>query len=171
MVGSRACFVSLCAAIIVCAATAGPASAEVKAIGRYKDWRVYTEAVGRDLVCFAETPASDLAPKASSHGEVGFRVAFWRSGSASEQPSLKVGYLLRPDLPPVATIGRERFEMFAARDEAFTPDADDRRLVVAVKKGSELRVEAASSSERTAYHFSLKGSADAIEKARALCRS
>jgi hypothetical protein len=40
-----------------------------------------------------------------------------------------------------------------------------------LKKGQELRVEAASVKDaRTAYHFSLKGSRDAIDKARALCR-
>ncbi|MBI1340713.1 hypothetical protein GC169_10970 [bacterium] len=151
-------------------ALAGSASAEVKAIGRYNDWRVFTETVDRDLVCYAATEANDLAPKATRHGEVNFVVATWRSGSASDQPSLKVGYTLRPDLPPVATIGRERFQMFAVKNEAFVEDSSDKALVAALKKGSELRVEAAAPTERTAYSFSLKGSSDAIDKARALCR-
>jgi hypothetical protein len=149
---------------------AAPADAEVRAIGRYKDWRVYTEAVGRDTVCFAAVEAYDKAPKNVDHGEVTFYVATWKSGSARNQPSLKVGYALRTDIAPVAVIGRERFPMFASGSEAFF-ERDEAALLAAVKKGSELRIEAASTKDaRTAYHFSLKGSTEAIDKARSLCR-
>jgi hypothetical protein len=146
------------------------ASADVKAIGRFEDWRVYTEQVGKDLVCFAATTANDMAPKSFDHGEVNFFVASWRSGAASNQPSLTVGYELRSDLAPQAVIGGERFKMYAAGKEAFVPDSSERGLLAALKKGSELRVEAAGAKARTAYYFSLKGSTDAIDKARALCR-
>lgn len=148
-----------------------PAVAEVKAIGRYKDWTVYTETVGRDLVCYASVAANDKAPKGADHGEVNFYVATWKSGSAANQPSLKVGYDLRTEIAPEAVIGRDRFAMYAAGREAFVPDSRERALVDALKKGSELRIEAASKKEaRMAYHFSLSGSTDAIDKARALCR-
>jgi hypothetical protein len=152
-------------------AVAPAASAQAKAIGRYKDWRVFTESVGKDTVCFAAVEASDKAPKSASHGDVNFYVASWKSGSASDQPSLKVGYQLRTDLAPTAIIGRERFPMYAAGPEAFVPDDRERALINALQKGQELRIEAASVKEaRTAYHFSLKGSREAIEKARSLCR-
>lgn len=152
-------------------ALAPAASAESKAIGRYSDWRVYTEGEGRNLVCFATVEASDLAPKAAEHGEVVFYVTTWKSGAAVGQPSLRVGYTLRSDIAPAAIIGRERFAMYAAGPEAFVKDNRDNALVEAMKKGSELRVEAASVKDaRTAYHFSLKGSREAIDKARSLCK-
>jgi hypothetical protein len=149
-----------------------PASAaQAKAIGRYKDWRVFTQSVGKDTVCFAAVEPSDKAPKSVSHGDVNFYVATWKSGSASNQPSLKVGYQLRTDIAPEAVIGRERFPMYAAGPEAFVPDEREKALIAALQKGSELRIEAASVKDaRTAYHFSLKGSREAIEKARSLCR-
>ncbi|MDZ4761570.1 MAG: invasion associated locus B family protein [Alphaproteobacteria bacterium] len=159
------------ATLVGLAALSAPAAAEVKAIGRYQEWRVYTEAVGKDLVCFAATPAIDMAPKNVAHGEVNFFVASWKSGAAASQPSLAVGYDLRADLAPEAVIGRERFAMYAAGREAFVTDSREKPLIAALKKGSELRIEAASLKDaRTAYHFSLKGSTDAIDKARALCR-
>jgi invasion protein IalB len=146
-------------------------SAQAKAVGRYKDWRVFTEAVGRDTVCFAAVEASDKAPKSVNHGEVNFYVATWKSGSASNQPSLKVGYQLRADLAPQAIVGRERFPMYVSGPEAFVSDDKEKSLLAALKKGSELRIEAASVKDaRTAYHFSLKGSTEAIDKARSLCR-
>lgn len=152
-------------------AAAPSASAQAKAIGRYKDWRVFTENVGKDLVCFAAVEPSDKAPKGVEHGEVNFYVATWKSGSASNQPSLKVGYTLRKDLAPEAIIGRERFKMYVSGPEAFVADDKERALIDALQKGSELRIEAASvKDKRTAYHFSLKGSREAIDKARSLCR-
>jgi hypothetical protein len=152
-------------------AAAPSASGQAKAIGRYKDWRVFTENVGKDLVCFAAVEPSDKAPKNVDHGEVNFYVATWKSGSASNQPSLKVGYSLRKDLAPEAIIGRERFKMYVSGPEAFVTDDKERALIDALQKGSELRVEAASvKDKRTAYHFSLKGSREAIDKARSLCR-
>lgn len=152
-------------------AAAPAAIAQSKAIGRYNDWRVYTEGEGRGMVCFAAVEASDKAPKAAEHGEVTFYVSAFKSGAATGQPSLRVGYTLRTDLAPAAIIGRERFPMYAAGQEAFVPDGREKPLIEAMKKGSELRVEAASVKDaRTAYHFSLKGSREAIEKARALCK-
>ena len=152
-------------------AAAPAAIAQSKAIGRYNDWRVYTEGEGRNMVCFAAVDASDKAPKAAEHGEVTFYVSAFTSGAATGQPSLRVGYTLRTDLAPAAIIGRERFPMYAAGQEAFVPDAREKPLIEAMKKGSELRIEAASVKDaRTAYHFSLKGSREAIDKARALCK-
>jgi hypothetical protein len=159
----------LAAAVIVPAA--GAAYADVKAVGRYKDWTVYTETVGRDTICYAAVTPNDKAPKNGDHGEVTFYVASWKSGSAANQPSLKVGYDLRSDIAPVAVVGSDRFGMYVSGKEAFVPDDRERSLIDAVKKGTELRIEAASKKEaRTAYHFSLKGSSDAIDKARSLCR-
>lgn len=152
-------------------AVAPAALAQSKAIGRYNDWRVFTEGEGRNMVCFAAVEPNDMAPKSATHGEVTFYVAAFKSGAATSQPSLRVGYTLRTDLAPQAVIGRDKFPMFASGQEAFFPDDREKPLVEALKKGQELRVEAASVKDaRTAYHFSLKGSRDAIDKARDLCR-
>lgn len=146
------------------------ASAEVRAVGRFKDWRVFTEGAGRDLVCFAAVDADDAAPRNIDHGDVNFYVATWKGGNR-DQPSIKVGYKLRPDISPQAIVGRDRFRMFASGSEAFIADQRDTAFLASVKKGSELRIEAASADNaRTAYHFSLKGSTDAMAKARSLCR-
>lgn len=169
LAGRRVALVALATGVIL-APGVGAAFGEVEAIGRYRDWRVYTEVVNGDTVCFAATPAEDSAPKDVNHGEVNFYVASWKSGAARNQPSLKVGYQLRSDIQARAIIGRERYTMYVAANEAFARDEDERGLVEALKKGSELRVEAAEQGTRTAYHFSLSGSSDAIEKAQSLCR-
>ncbi|MFC7292214.1 invasion associated locus B family protein [Hirschia litorea] len=149
----------------------GIANAQVKAIGSFKDWQVFTQKVDGDLVCFAATEAMDKAPKDVTHGDVHFYVANWKSGAGKEQPSLKVGYELRGDIPPEVVIGRERWRMYTSANEAFLEDKNENSVVRALKRGSNLRVEAVSARDtRTAYHFSLSGSSAAIDRAAAACK-
>ena len=147
------------------------ASATPTAIGRYKDWSVFTETTGGETVCFAATSATDKAPGNVNHGEVWFYVTSWKSGRSRNQPSLRVGYDLREDFAPKAKIGRSNWSMFSVGREAFADDDDDAGIVRALKRGRELRVEAVSSrNTQVAYHFSLSGSSAAIDKAASICR-
>jgi len=150
---------------------AGEAIAAPTAVARFKDWVVFTDQVEGDRICYAATEATDKAPSSAEHGDVWFYVTSWKSGRARAQPSLKVGYDLRPDLAPSARVGRSRFTMFSAGNEAFARDEDDPRIVRNLKRGSELRVEAVSKRDtQVAYHFSLAGSSNAIDRAASACR-
>ena len=147
------------------------ATAAPMVVRQYSDWVVFTEDIGGERLCYAATQATDKAPKSSDHGDVWFYVSNWRSGKARNQPSLKVGYELRGDLPGKARIGRADWTLFGIGREAFAQDTDDAGLVRQLKRGSELRVEATSSrNTRVTYHFSLSGSSSAIDRAAAICR-
>ncbi len=147
------------------------AGANPTAIARFKDWTVFTSQVDGDLVCYAATEATDRAPASADHGDVWFYVTNWKSGRARAQPSLKVGFELRPDLPPSARIGNADWPLFSAGNEAFAADEDDPQIIRALKRGSELRIEAVSARDtQVAYHFSLSGSSQAIDRAAADCR-
>ncbi|MEM9053987.1 MAG: invasion associated locus B family protein [Pseudomonadota bacterium] len=140
-------------------------------VRQYSDWVVFTEDVGGERLCFAATRATDKAPKSADHGNVWFYVTNWRSGKARNQPSLKVGYELRGDLPGKARVGRANWTLFGVGREAFAQDTDDAPLVRQLKRGSELRIEATSArNTRVTYHFSLAGSSSAIDRADAICR-
>lgn len=158
--------------LLAAVALAAPlAMADPVAVGRYKDWAVFTDTAGGETLCYAATPATDKAPKAADHGEVWFYVTSWKSGRAHNQPSLKVGFDLREDMAPKLRVGRSSWTLFGVGREAFADDLDDPRIVNAVKKGSELRIEAVSArNTQVAYHFSLSGSAAAIDKAAEACR-
>lgn len=141
------------------------------AVGKYKDWTVFTETVDGEALCYAATQATDKAPRSADHGDVWFYVSSWRSGKARNQPSLKVGFELRGDLPGKARIGRGHWSLFGVGREAFTQDSDDPKLVRQLKRGRELRVEATSQrNTRVTYHFSLSGSSAAIDRASSACR-
>lgn len=166
-ISARICLATLVAWV----AFVAPANAQVRPVGSYKDWKVFTERVNGDTVCYASVEARDKAPKSVSHGPVHFFVAAWKSGKSRGQPSLRVGYELRDDLPPEAVVSNQRWRMYTAGDEAFLEDKNEDALIRALKRGSELRIEAVSARDtRTAYHFSLSGSSAAIDKALATCR-
>ncbi|HIG21893.1 MAG TPA: hypothetical protein EYG02_08110 [Henriciella marina] len=161
-----AAIAALCSAIAIPAAQAAPT-----AIGRYDNWTVFTEEVGGEKLCYAATEATDKAPQSANHGDVWFFVSNWASGKARSQPSLKVGYDLRADLPARASVGRSGWTLYGVGGEAFAQDRDDSQIVDALRRGSELHVEAVSSrNTQVSYHFSLSGSAAAIDKASSLCR-
>lgn len=147
-----------------------PAVASPELIYTRKDWSVWQEEVDGDTVCFAATAATDKAPKSVDHGEVWFYVTNRESGTVRAQPSLEVGYKLREDLPSKARIGRSSWTMVGIEREAFAHDQDDPKLVRALKRGRELRVEAVSErNTQVTYHFSLSGSSDAIDRAARQC--
>ena len=158
-------------AVLAAMALAGDALANPTAIARFKDWAVFSTDVEGDKICFAATQATDKAPRSATHGDVWFYVTSWSSGRARSQPSIKVGYDISSNVPPSARIGRSTWTLFASGNEAFAADEDDPNLVRALKRGSELRVEAVSEREtQVAYHFSLAGSSAAIDRAAASCR-
>lgn len=147
------------------------AHASPSVVNQYKDWVVFTEDSGGEKLCYAATKATDMAPKSADHCDVWFYVSNWQSGKARNQPSLKVGYDLRGDLPGKAKIGRSNWSLFGVGREAFAQDGDDPALVRQLKRGRELRVEATSNrNTRVTYHFSLSGSSSAIDRAASVCR-
>ncbi|MEO1476408.1 MAG: invasion associated locus B family protein [Pseudomonadota bacterium] len=156
---------------LCCLTFSGSAIANPEAVAKFKDWTVFTASVDGQRVCYAATEATDEAPASADHGDVWFYVTSWASGQVRSQPSLKVGYELRADLAPSARIGRAGWTLFSAGNEAFAADDDDPQLVRALKRGSELRVEAVSARDtQVAYHFSLAGSSAAIDRAADSCR-
>lgn len=166
MIVRKSMALSLAAACFVLPAFAAP-----ELIYTRKDWSVWQDKVNGQTICYAATEATDKAPKSAKHGDVWFYVTNWESGAARGQPSLKVGYKLREDVPSKARIGRSTWTMFGVEREAFAHDDDDPKLVRALKRGSELRVESVSErNTQVTYHFSLSGSSDAIARADKQCR-
>lgn len=167
--GHAAAFAGLLAVLL--GGLAPLAHAAPQAVAQFKDWKVFVQSHQGETLCFAATEATDKAPRAADHGDVWFYVTQSKSGRARNQPSLRVGYELREDLPSTARVGRSAWTLYNVGNEAFADDEDDPRLVRAIERGRELRVESVSSRDTAvAYHFSLSGSADAIDKAREACR-
>ncbi len=139
--------------------------------GEYSDWRVFTRNTEAGFSCYALSRPTDSTPRALEHGNVYFLVASWQSGAVEAQPSLLVGYDLRPTSPPQVRVGSDRFDMFADGQEGFLDDLDEEDdLVSSMKRGSVMRVTATTlDGAATAYEFSLSGVTAALQRAETLC--
>lgn len=139
--------------------------------GEYSDWRVFTRNTEAGYSCYALSRPTDSSPRAHEHGNVYFLVASWQSGAVEDQPSLLVGYDLRPTSPPQVRVGSDRFDMFADGQEGFLDDLDEEdELVRAMRRGSAMRVSATTlDGASTSYEFSLSGVTAALQRVSALC--
>ncbi len=156
------------AAFTLLASTVLPAQA-FEYVGAFRDWTVYQDIVNGESVCFAATRAEDLAPRNVEHGDVVFFVTYFRN-SQLPQASLRANFNFREDLPATAEVGGRSWMMYTARNEIFANNSDERAIEDAIKRGSELRLEAVSERDtEVAYHFSLACSSGAIDRARSLC--
>ncbi|PWE18167.1 hypothetical protein DDZ18_00710 [Marinicauda salina] len=163
---------TILALIAVSAAGAATAAAqEPEFQGAHRDWRVFTRAAGDDLICYALSRPQDSRPGNVDHGDVYFIVATWASGAAEEQPSFLAGYTLRPDSPPRVRVGSDSFRMYVSEQEGFIESGrDEERLVSAMRRGADMRVEATSArGTATAYEFSLMGITAALQDVEDLC--
>lgn len=146
-----------------------PSASAYDYVAAYKDWSVFKATSSGEPVCYAVTKAEDKAPKSTDHGEVFFFVSYFRS-SSQPQASLRVAYNLREDLKAKAIVGGTSWSLYNVQNEAFASNDDEVSIERAIRKGSELRIEAVSErNTEVAYHFSLSGSSGAIDKAKALC--
>ncbi|WBQ12217.1 hypothetical protein L2D00_10220 [Hyphomonadaceae bacterium BL14] len=163
---------SLTAFAAVSAPAQASAGAEPVFRAAHNAWRVFTRGEGADRYCYAVSRPSESLPANVTHGDVFFFVASWASGAAREQPSFMAGYPLRPDSPPRARVGSDRFTLYVSRNEGFVElERDSTRLVNAMRQGSSMRVEATSDrGTATVYEFSLSGVTAALRQVNELCR-
>lgn len=152
--------------------TAAPAyAAEPKLEGTFGDWSAYSRAEGGDKICYVISEPKKKTPSSVKHGDIFFMVSNWKSGQASEQPSLMTGYPLKISSPPTAMVGSARTRMYVSQNEAFIKDAgDERQLVKRMRAGANMRVSAMSTrGTSVSYDFSLKGVTAALNKAKSSC--
>lgn len=167
---ARLTFPAAILAILVSAAVPAYA-AEPKLEGTFDAWTAYSRTEGGDKICYVLAAPHKKAPGSVKHGDIYFMVSNWKSGQATEQPSLLTGYPLKDSSPPVAIVGAARTRMFVSANEAFIENrSDEKKLVKNMRAGANMRVQAMSArGTSVGYEFSLKGVTAALRKAKTAC--
>lgn len=162
---------SVAALALVSVSTTAHAS-EPKLEGTYSDWATYSRVEAGDKICYALAKAKTKSPSSVRHGDIYFLVSNWKSGQATEQPSLMTGFPMKVTSPPTASVKSARTRMYVAQNEAFVDArADEKSLVRNMKAGATLRVSAVSQrGTSVSYDFSLKGVTAALKKAASVCQ-
>lgn len=160
------------AATAIAAFAVLPAAAEPTPLATFKDWSVFVHETGTDRICFAAAEASDKSPKSVNHGDIFFLIASWKSGAATNQPSFRVGYNFQEAPAPAIRIGSQKWDMFAADNEAFIESgAAEQSLITAMRSGADMKISATSSrGTATSYVVSLNGISAALDRVAQACK-
>lgn len=154
---------SLLMAIAVQAAVAGR-----QALGVYDRWAAFRDA--SPLRCFAiATPANrrrtaPAGPFAS--------IAIWPTAGARGQLHVRLSRPRNPGARVTLSIGERRFELIAGDADAWAPDAEtDRAIVAAMRGGRGMSIETAGTGGAPIVDlYTLNGAATAIDAAAVGCR-
>lgn len=104
-------------------------------------------------------------------GDILFFVSFRPGSGVNGEVSFTGGYPFAPDSTVTLDIGGTKFELFVDGEWAWpASDADDARIVAALKRGAEASLSARSArGTRTQDTFSLFGFTAALDEARKRC--
>jgi invasion protein IalB len=143
-------------------------------LGQYGDWGAYTGMSGGKKVCFAlGKPASSQTNPANRPRDPAYMFVSTRpADSVRNEVSVIIGYPFKPDSEASAEVDTARFAMSTKNDNAWIKnDADESRLIEAMRKGANLIVKGTSGrGTETTDRYSLKGIAQAIDRVNQECR-
>jgi invasion protein IalB len=143
-------------------------------LGQFGDWGAYKATPGGKKVCFAlAKPTSAVTDPAGRKRDPSY--AFISNRPAEKvrnEVSMIVGYPQKPGIDATATIGSASYVMYTQNDGAWVKNAaEEAQMVEAMRKGAELVLKSVSThGTKTTDTYSLKGIAEAIDKAAEECK-
>lgn len=164
-----AAFVSV--ALLHAANADAVAAQDMTATGTFGDWQLLTDGANPHAFCFVTSSPKSSTPKGASRGTPRAYISAWPKDGIKGEVSFMVGFSIKPASAGSATIGDNTFVLFGSKDKAFVKDAtQELKLVEAMKKGSEIRIEATSERGTVVSDtYSLAGISEALQKLQAEC--
>lgn len=165
MRGSAPAWLALC----VACGLAGPAAAR-ETLGVFDGWAAFRDN-GAAPRCYAI--AAPLRAGGASSWRPFASVGTWPARGARGQVHIRLSRARDPRSAVTLSVGERRFELLAARGDAWAPDPRaDAAIVGAMRGARSMSVETVSAGGRPfADVYALAGAATAIDAAALACRS
>lgn len=160
------------ASVIAAFALATAASAQtVELVEKQGSWSLYADAASPKSVCFIAAQPLAVEPLGANRGPIFFYISAWPKEGVKAEPSVKVGYPVKPDADMTVTVGTDTFKLFVKGERGFVQDPNEElKLIEALKKGSNAFVKATSArGTATTDTYSLGGISAALDKLAATC--
>lgn len=170
---------SLLGALILAGLPGDPAFAQsptagAQLLGQFGDWGAYTASPGGKKICFAlaKPTNSETSPPGRPRDPAWFFVSTRPAEKVKEEVSVIIGYPFKANSDAVVEIGSTNFAMYTQNDGAWVKNAaEEARLIEALRRGSDVTVKGESGrGTKTTDRFSLKGVAQALDRAAQECR-
>jgi invasion protein IalB len=143
-------------------------------LAQFGDWGAYKANPGGTKVCFAlAKPASAVTEPAGRKRDPSYAFVSTRPAEkVKNEVSVIVGYPQKPGVDATATIGTANYTMYTQNDGAWVKNAaEEAQMVDTLRKGSDLVIKSVSAlGTKTTDTYSLKGIAEALDKAAAECK-
>lgn len=141
-------------------------------LGEYGDWIAYYYRDKAGPVCYmASTPKKDEG-KYTKRGDIYIVVTHRPNEKSFDVVNINAGYTYKPRKDVEMKIGAQTFSLFSSGGTAWTRnDADDAKIVTAMKRGSRMIVNGVSEKNtKTKDTYSLNGFTSAYKAISNKCR-
>jgi invasion protein IalB len=152
-------------------------TAQATLLGQYGDWGAYTATPGGQKVCFAlakPTSSVDNPPNRRTAANVVYLFISTRPAEkvSNEVSVLVTGYVFKANTEASVAVGGANFAMYTQNDGAWVKNAaEESKLLDTMRKGADVVIKATTSrGTQTTDTFSLKGIAQAVDRAAQECK-
>ncbi|HMI98166.1 MAG TPA: invasion associated locus B family protein [Micropepsaceae bacterium] len=142
----------------------------------FREWHVYSVGAGADRLCYALSQPKQMNPANVTRDAVFFLISTWPGRKVRGEPSVVPGYQYKVGTKVQVQIGSDKFDLFTKNDGSaggawLENPADEKKLVDAMKRGSEMSITGTSSrGTLTRDNYSLAGISAALDKIDATCK-
>ena len=152
-------------------------TAQATLLGQYGDWGAYTASPGGQKICFALAKPTSSVDNPPNRRTAANPVYMFISTRPTEKVSNEVsvlvtGYQFKPNSEASVAVGGATFPMYTQNDGAWVKNAaEEAKLLDTMRKGAEVVIKATTSrGTQTTDTFSLKGIAQAVDRAAQECK-
>ena len=156
-------------------AAPGPAAggAQPTLLGQFGDWGAYTAANGGKKLCYALAKPSSSATEPTRPRDPAYVFISTRpSENVRNEISIVIGYPFKPGSEAAVDIGSAKYAMYTQADGAWIKNAaEEAKMLDTMRKGADVVIKATTSrGTQTTDTFSLKGVAQAVDRAAQECK-
>lgn len=143
-------------------------------LGQYGAWGAYTASPGGKKVCFAlaKPTSSETNPPNRPRDPSYMFISSRPADKVRNEVSIIIGYKFKPNSEATAEVGSTSFALYTEKDGAWIKNsAEEAHMVEAMRAGEKAVVKGVSShGTHTTDTFSLKGLAEALDRADQECK-
>jgi len=162
---------TMASAILTFALATAALAQTVELVEKQGAWSLYADSATPKSVCFLAAQPLAVEPLGANRGPIFFYISAWPKEGVKAEPSVKVGYPVKPDGDMSVTVGTDTFKLFVKGERGFVQDPNEElKLIEALKKGANAFVKATSArGTSTTDTYSLAGISAALDKLAAAC--
>ena len=151
--------------------TISNAEANLKSLGKFKDWESFALSEEGNKVCFAQSIPVVRAPKKLKRDPSRLFVSFRPGENIKNEISVTNGYEFKPKAPVAAKSGKKSYDLFSKGRFAWVVDNEDEaKLILTMKKASRLMIIGnTDKGNQTTDHYSMMGFTKAYNTAKKSC--